>query len=228
MTYRLHYAPDNASLIVRLTLEEMGLAYETVLVDRSISAQRSEGYLDLNPNGLIPVLETEHGPKFETGAILLWLSERHGEMMPTGPDRADALKWLFFVSNTLHADMRILFYPAKYTSGDAAPVRRSAIKRLKTHLGILENMAASGQTCFGAVDPTVLDYYIAACLRWLAIYPADTNRDWFQLTAYPTLEAALSRLETRPAIRAAQAAEGLGPTPFTAPVYAAPPEGSAT
>ena len=33
--YRLHYAPDNASLVIRLVLEEMGLPYETVLVDRA-------------------------------------------------------------------------------------------------------------------------------------------------------------------------------------------------
>lgn len=56
--FRLHYAPDNASLIVRLTLEQLGLEYETVLVDRSRQGQRSAAYLQMNPNGLIPVLET--------------------------------------------------------------------------------------------------------------------------------------------------------------------------
>ena len=38
---RLHYAPDNASLCIRLALEELGLPYETVLVDRATQAQRS-------------------------------------------------------------------------------------------------------------------------------------------------------------------------------------------
>jgi len=45
----LHYAPDNASLIVRIVLEELALPYETVLVDRSASAQSSDAYLKLNP-----------------------------------------------------------------------------------------------------------------------------------------------------------------------------------
>ena len=50
----LHYAPDNASLIVRLALEEAGLPYRTVLVDRAANAQRSPAYMALNPAGRIP------------------------------------------------------------------------------------------------------------------------------------------------------------------------------
>ncbi len=47
--YRLHYAPpDNASLIVRLALEELGQPYQTVLVDRSVTAQASTAYLKIN------------------------------------------------------------------------------------------------------------------------------------------------------------------------------------
>ena len=61
MTYLLHFAPDNASLCIRLALEELRLPYQTALVDRDINAQRSPAYLALNPNGLIPVLETPHG-----------------------------------------------------------------------------------------------------------------------------------------------------------------------
>ena len=53
---RLHYAPDNASLVIRLALEELGIPYDTVLVDRRSGQQKSAGYLALNPNGLIPVL----------------------------------------------------------------------------------------------------------------------------------------------------------------------------
>ena len=41
MTYVLHFAPDNASLIVRLALEEMGLPYRAQLVDRRLSEQQS-------------------------------------------------------------------------------------------------------------------------------------------------------------------------------------------
>ena len=81
--YRLHYAPDNASLIIRLALEELGQAYETTLVNRQAQVQRSAAYRALNPNGLIPVLETPDGPMFETAAILLWLADRHGALAPS-------------------------------------------------------------------------------------------------------------------------------------------------
>ena len=103
---RLHYAPDNASLCVRLALAELGVDYQTVLVDRATRAQKSPDYLALNPNGLIPVLGTPDGPLFETGAILLWLADTYGELLPQ--PRGHSLKWLFWLSNTLHAAERML------------------------------------------------------------------------------------------------------------------------
>ena len=62
---RLHYAPDNASLCVRLALDAVGAPFQTVLVDRAARGQKSQRYLALNPNGLIPVLETPDGALFE-------------------------------------------------------------------------------------------------------------------------------------------------------------------
>ena len=107
-TYKLHFAPDNASLIIRIALEMIGAPYEAVLVDRSVAAQLSPEYRALNPLGMIPALETKEGVIFETGAILLWLAERHETTFPLtkATDRADALKWLFFISNSLHAGLQ--------------------------------------------------------------------------------------------------------------------------
>lgn len=229
--YRLHYAPDNASLIVRLVLEELGARYDTVLVDRSIQAQNSAAYLALNPQGQIPVLVTPDGPIFETAAILLWLCERHGAMAPEAgtPARGGFLKWLFFISNTFHADMRLLFYPEKYVGADESMHPALLVmtqKRLGRHLGTLENLYLQGQSWLDPTSPSVLDYYIAACLRFLALYPP-AHRAWFDLAQFPNLHAHVRELEVRPAVIAAQAAEGLGATPFSAPSYACPPEGCA-
>jgi len=226
--YRLHYAPDNASLIIRLALDEIGAPYEAVLVDRQAEAQKAPAYLAMNPAGLIPVLETPQGPMFETGAILLWLGDTHGALAPapSSPARGAFLKWLFFVSNTLHADLRILFYPEKYT--DNAPERLAALcagitSRLDCHLRILD--AAVGRADW---PEGVLDIYIACLLRWMALYPQSYDRSWFNLKTYPNLHVLCTRQEGRSATLLAQTAEGLGPTPFTAPDYATPPEGSAT
>jgi glutathione S-transferase len=232
MTYRLHYAPDNASLIIRLALEELGAPYETQLVNRVEDAQQSAAYLRLNPNGLIPTLETPQATLFETGAILLWLADTHGALAP-GPDtaaRGDFLKWLFFLSNTVHAEMRMLFYPQKYIGDDAAhqtALRAGLQKSLAAHLQKLERLASAGHAWFAAPAPSMLDLYVATLLRWLALYPKEGAR-WFSLSDTPHLYRLASQVECRASVQAAIKAEGLGPTPFTQPAYATPPEGSAT
>ncbi|MCL6284408.1 glutathione S-transferase family protein [Ruegeria sp. 2012CJ41-6] len=228
---RLHYAPDNASLVIRLVLEEMGLPYETVLVDRSVREQDSTAYRTLNPNGLIPVLETPQGPIFETAAILLWLADTYGMMAPAAdhPDRGAFLKWLFFASNTLHADLRILFYAETYIDpGNAEALRAGIRPRLRRHLHLLDSQAAAAPGWLCPDHPSVLTYYLACMMRWMALYPAGSDRGWFQLPDTPYLQRLLNALETRDATRAAIAAEGLGATPFTSPTHPTPPQGSAT
>jgi glutathione S-transferase len=231
--YILHYAPDNASLIIRLALDEIGAPYKTVLVDRRIAAQKSAAYRALNPAGLIPVLETPQGPLFETGAILLWLADTHAQLAPAPdhPDRGAFLKWLFFTSNTLHADLRLTFYPALYAgpaAGAQAALRSTVQARLKTHLALLEELAATAPGWLNGGAPSVLTLYIACLMRWMALYPGGQDRGWFALSDTAHLRDMLTGLEHRPSVLLAQQAEGLGPYPFTAPVLPSPPEGSPT
>lgn len=231
--YRLHYAPDNASLVIRLALEELGQAYETVLVNRRAQVQRSAAYRALNPNGLIPVLETPDGPMFETAAILLWLADRHGALAPhvDSDQRAGFLKWLFFASNTLHADLRILFHPERYIGTNLTQqheLRRIQRQRLHTHLSNIDSAASQKTTWLCADEPSVLDLYLACQLRWMALYPLGCDRSWMVLAQYPNLHAMCNKLELRASVSAARCAEGLGATPFTSPFLAKPPEGSPT
>ncbi len=233
LNYRLHYAPDNASLIIRLALEEIGVKYETVLVDRGAKEQNSLGYLALNPNGLIPVLETPQGPIFETGAILLWLADTHRMLAPPAEskDRGAYLKWLFFISNTVHSDLRMIFYPHLYvgSSQAAANVLSETVKgRLKTHLAILDRLAEEETGCLKSDQPSGVTFYIACLMRWMALYPKDGDRSWFDLNDTPSLRDMLTGLEQRAAVHTAQKAEGLGHSPFISPSYANPPQGSAT
>lgn len=230
--YRLHYAPDNASLIIRLALEELGVPYDTALVDRAAQAQRAPDYLRLNPMGLIPVLETPDGPIFETGAILLWLADRHGALVPgaDAPGRGAALKWLFFVSNTLHPALRMTFYPDAHTDGDAdeqARLRAHAQGRIKDYLDKLDVAAGDHPDLFNGDRPGVIALYLGPLLRWMALYP-EGQTAWFDLHDWPRLRALALGLERRASTAAAMQAEGLGPQPFSDPQPADPPEGSAT
>lgn len=229
--YRLHYAPDNASLIVRLALEELGQPYHTALVDRRARAQRAPAYLALNPAGLIPVLETPDGPVFETGAIILWLADRHGALIPPPgePARGAALKWLFFLSNTLHPALRMLFYPDRYAGGgraNQAALRRHMQGEAARHLDVLDRAAGADPGLFSGTDPTVIGLYLGPALRWVALYPAGET-GWFDLSRWPRLGLLARQLEMRASTRAVVAAEGLGPSPFTAPRLPDPPEGVA-
>ncbi|MGJ8547018.1 MAG: glutathione S-transferase family protein [Sulfitobacter sp.] len=230
MEYVLHYAPDNASLIIRLALEHLGLPYRSVLVDRAAKAQTSPAYRALNPNGLIPVLETPQGALFETGAILLWLADRHGGLgpVPGAPERGDFLKWLFFTSNTLHTHLRMMFYPEKFIAdGNRDALVAGLAPQITQSLAQLDALAATRRDWFNADYPGALGFYTATCLRWCALYPLETDRTWFSLDDTPHLRALCAAIETLPSAQSAIIAEGLGPQPFTRPAYPTPPEGSA-
>jgi len=222
---RLHYAPDNASLCVRLALQELAVGYETVLVDRTSQAHKSAEYLSLNPNGLIPVLETDQGAIFETGAILMWLDETHGRLMPAigTPQRMHAIQWMIWLSNTLHTTLPMMFYPTHCANGDYSPTHRKAEQRLKAHLDVLP----SAQTVYWLESdrPSIHAYYLAPMLRWAALYGGGDT--WFDLKDWSRLHAFALKFETRDSVQQAILAEGLGQTPFSNPAPCNPPEGSA-
>ena len=205
--YILHSWPDTASLIIEMVLIEMGQPYQSREVDRPAGALDSPEYRALHPLGLIPALETPDGPMFETAAMLVYLSERHGlAPAPGTPDRAAFLTWMFFTSTNLHTALLQVFYPDR-TAGPANThaVVEHASARLRTCLTLLNDMAETRPSFLSDSQPTVLGYYIAVLMRWIA---AD-----FPSTDYPALHRVLVYLESRPATKAAAA--DLGPHPFT-------------
>jgi glutathione S-transferase len=232
--YRLHYAPDNASLVIRLALETLGLPYDTALVDRAARAQTSDTYRALNPNGLIPALETPDGPLFETAAILLWLADRHGQLAPRpdSQDRAGFLSWLFFLSNTVHPALRMTFYPDQYIGHDSTAqsrLRAHMQGEIARHLDTIETEAGKSRPWLCTDSASALDLYLGCLLRWAKLYPQPCGgAGWFTLSNWPQMHAMATRLDQSQAALAAIKAEGLGPRPFTDPQLATPPEGSAT
>lgn len=219
--YRLHGSPDSANFIVRMVLEELGQPYDYVPVDRLTSEQNSEAYRRLNPQGLIPVLEVpgQDAPMFETAAIVLHLADTHESLAPepASPQRGRFLKWLFFLSNTLHADLRISFKPERYTpeKESASSLHAGLMRRIAIGFGHLDTEVAArrGPYLMGS-DVSVLDHYLAACARWAQIY---RNAGLWSLAATPHLHALCERLETRPAISRACALEEIEGKPFTLP-----------
>lgn len=84
-----------------IAAEELGLPYRLVRVDLAAGDQKRPQYLEINPNGRIPALLDETDPEhpirvFESGAILIHLSEAGRGLLPVGgSERAETLSWLF-------------------------------------------------------------------------------------------------------------------------------------
>ena len=96
----LYTAPTPNGHKASVTLEELELPYEAHAVNLGKNEQKEEWFLALNPNGRIPVIvDRDAGDLavFETGAIMIYLAEKTGRLLPSsGPDRARAIEWLMF------------------------------------------------------------------------------------------------------------------------------------
>jgi glutathione S-transferase len=217
----LHYFPDTASLAVRMVLEELGVPHEARLVDREAGQLDSPAYRALHPLGKIPALETPDGPMFETAAILLWLSDRHapGQLAPApdAPDRGAFLSWFQFTDFNIHPTTRAVFYPERVAGeAAAAQVLAHAAEQMHAHLAALDNAAAARPGWLADDRPSLLGYFIAMMIRWLATLPPD-HPGYRQSRQTPALHRVLAYLETRPAALTVAAHENLGPAFFTDP-----------
>ncbi|HTT42715.1 MAG TPA: glutathione S-transferase N-terminal domain-containing protein [Steroidobacteraceae bacterium] len=100
---QLYSLPTPNGVKVSIMLEETGLPYEAHLVDFGANDQASPEFLSLNPNGKIPAILDPQGPGgrplplFESGAILVYLAERTGQLLSAdAAERYATLQWLMF------------------------------------------------------------------------------------------------------------------------------------
>lgn len=100
---QLYSLPTPNGVKASIALEEMELPYEAHLVSFGTDDQMTPEFLSLNPNNKIPAIIDPDGPSgrplplFESGAILLYLAEKTGKLIPTDPAaRAECIQWLMF------------------------------------------------------------------------------------------------------------------------------------
>ena len=207
---QLHYHPSNASMAPHILLEELGLAFEPVFVDRAHGAHKSAAYLALNPNGLIPVWVDGDLVLYEAAAICLHLADTHplaGLAPALGtPQRAQFYKWLIWMTNTLQATLILYFYPERWgdTADTAAQLKAHAEAKIGGLLDQLDaELARHGQPwllggAFSALDP----YALMLC-RWTRGFGRPAR-------SLPQLGPYLQRVLARPATQRAVARERIG------------------
>lgn len=82
---------------VSIALEELGLPYEVHALSFDRQEQKTPEFLCINPNGRIPAIVDDGFAVFESGAILVYLAEKTGRLLPSNPrGRSLAIQWLMF------------------------------------------------------------------------------------------------------------------------------------
>ena len=206
---QLHYFPGNASMAPHMLLEELGVPFELQLVDRTQHVHKSDAYLQLNPNGLIPVIVDGDLVLYETAAICLHLVDTHPQAAfapATGtPERAHFYKWLVWLTNTLQAALIVYFYPERWADSP------DAVGQVKAHAeakvgGMLDQLdlelARHGGAWLLGDHFTALDPYALMLCRWTRGFSRPAR-------SLPQLGPYLQRVLARPAVQRVFEKEGL-------------------
>jgi glutathione S-transferase len=213
---QLHYYPSTAAMIPHIVLEELGIPYWRVLVDRSQNRHKEPAYLKLNPNGLIPVLTDGDLVLYETAAIVLHLCDTHpaARLAPEigTPARAHFYKWLMWCTNTLQATLIVYFYPERWVkegnTESAAEVKAKAQEKVGGLLDQLDALVAeNGGPWVLGQEYSALDAYVFTLCRWTRNFPQGKARERAHLGPY------LQRMSERPAVQRVFEAEKLS-APF--------------
>ena len=184
-------------------LEEIGLPYEPHLVDIGKNESWTPEFLALNPNGKIPAIIDPNGPGgrplalFESGAILLYLAEKSGQLIPRdAAARYETIQWVFFQMANVWPMFGQLGYFHKFAGREIADKRpleryRAESQRL---LGVLETRLVHRTWIMGDLY-TIADVSLLGWVRNLiGFYEARDLVDFDKLTAVPAwLERALAR-----------------------------------
>ena len=208
----LHYYPSTAAMVPHILLEEIGVPFQRVLVDRTTGAHKTPEYLKLNPNGLIPVLVDGGHAIYETAAITLHLCDTHPQAALAPPaasmERAGFHQWLAWLTNTLQVSLQVYFYPERWMNeGNAAgmaELKANAQRKIGVLLDMLDaELARHGQPWFGGGRYSALDPYVFTLCRWTRNFKSSPARDRRLLGPY------LQRVLARPAVQRVLAAEKL-------------------
>jgi GST-like protein len=185
ITLFTHNTPNGVKIAI--ALEEMGVPYKSELVDIFSGVGQKPEFLALSPAGKIPAIRDEDNGTvvYESNAILLYLAERSGRLMPTGNAQRAEMNGLLFLQASLQGPMfgqRMHFsYFAPETVGYA--IRRYE-EQASTVDAVVERLLAGKQFFLGKefsiVDVSFFGWYWSA--ERAGYLPADKPnlKAWFE------------------------------------------------
>ena len=194
-----------------LCLEELGLPYEAHLVSFETNDQMSPAFLALNPNNKIPAIIDPDGPDgkplalFESGAILVYLAEKTGKLMPQDPAlRYETLQWLMWQMGGVGPMFGQLGFFHKFAGKDFDDKRPRDryVAESRRLLGVLNQRLASRTWLMGD-DYSIADIAIFPWVRCLLdFYQAG---DLVGIQDFANVSRATAAFAARPAVQKGQA-----------------------
>jgi GST-like protein len=204
---QLYSATTPNGVKASIMLEEIGLPYEAHYINIGQDESRTPEFLSLNPNGKIPAIIDPAGPGgkplplFESGAILLYLAEKTGKLLPADPARRyETIQWVFFQMAGIGPIFGQVGFFHKFAGreiADKRPLQRysSESRRL---IGVIETRLDGRDWIMGA-DYTIADISMLGWVRNLiGFYGA---RDLVGFDDFPRVAAWLERGLARPAVQ---------------------------
>jgi GST-like protein len=205
---QLYSLPTPNGVKASIMLEEIGLPYEPHTVNITKNESWTPEFLSLNPNGKIPAIIDPDGPGgkpfglFESGAILLYLSDKTGKLVPADPAlRYETIQWVFFQMAFIGPIFGQVGYFHKFAGKDIADKRPldRYVNESKRLLGVLEGRLAGRDWIMG--DYSIADVSMLGWVRNLVgFYGARELVDFDSLKNVP---AWLDRGLARPAVQRA-------------------------
>ncbi|MHC8328268.1 glutathione S-transferase family protein [Pseudomonas sp. LB1P83] len=181
---------------VSIVLEELGLPYKVHALSFDKKEQKSPDFLKINPNGRIPaIVDRANGDfaVFESGAILIYLAELSGKLLPKDPKgRSVVLQWLMFQMGGIgpmqgQANVFFRYFPEKL---------QGAIDRYQHETRRLYEVL---DTRLQAAEFLADEYSIAD----IATFPWVRGHEWsgVEVEGLPALQRWMASMEARPAVQ---------------------------
>ena len=192
---------------VSIMLEEIGLPYEDHKISFDTNDQFDPAFLEISPNNKIPAIVDPNGPQgeavsiFESAAILIYLAEKSGQLLPTDPiKRLDVLKWLMFQMGSVGPMFGQFGWFHTFAGKEIEDPRgrdRYAAEA-KRILGVIEKQLSDGRDWI-AGDYSIADIAIAPWLNTMKnFYKGGERVGWDEFTK---VHAYLERFLDRPAVQ---------------------------